>query len=59
MYLAKNKELAAVYTRHWNAHVSPGQAVYAMTGEGKQLIEHALRDGVTPGLAMHRKEIFT
>jgi hypothetical protein len=56
--LAKNKNLAALYGKHWNAHVSPGQPVYARSGEGERLIELAIRDDVTPNARMHRKEVF-
>ena len=56
--LAKNKELAALYGRHCNAHVSPGQPVYARSGEGRELVKLATRQGVTPVTRMHRKEVF-
>ena len=56
--LAKNKNLAALYGRHWNDHVSPGQPVYARSGDGEELIELAIREEMTPGGQMHRKEVF-
>lgn len=56
--LAKNRDLAAVYTRHWNAHVSPGQAVYARAGEGERLVEQCQREIATPQHTIHEKEIF-
>ncbi len=56
--LAKNKDLALVYQRHWNRCVSPGEALYAYRGAGKELIAAALREGQTPKGRIHKKEIF-
>ena len=56
--LAKHRKLAAIYTRHWNAHVSPGQAVYARSDEGERLVEQCQRDGTAPQHTIHDKEIF-
>jgi hypothetical protein len=55
---ARNKELALIYQRHWNAHVSPGEAVFAQRGEGEQLLERACQTGLVPQSPPHRKEIF-
>lgn len=56
--LAKNKDLAALYAKHWNAHVSPGQPVYARSADGEELIEAACRNEITPEMQMHKKEVF-
>jgi len=56
--LSKNKRLAAMYSRHWNVHVSPGQPVYARSSEGEKLVENSVRKGVTPQMPMHRKTVF-
>ena len=56
--LAKNKDLAAIYARHWNVHVSPGQPVYARSAEGQELIRLAVSDGLIPEARIHRKEVF-
>ncbi|MEK6247603.1 MAG: DEAD/DEAH box helicase, partial [Planctomycetales bacterium] len=56
--MARNKKLAEIYTRHWNRHVSPGDDDYAMQGEGKAIVEQALRDSSTPFERLHQKEIF-
>jgi hypothetical protein len=56
--LAKNKDLALIYQRHWNRCVSPGEALYAYRGAGKELIAVALREGQTPRGRIHKKEIF-
>ncbi len=55
---AKNKGLATIYQRHWNAHVSPGEVVFAQRGEGERLVEESLRDGASPRATPHRKEVF-
>jgi hypothetical protein len=56
--LAKNKHLAALFTRHWNRYVSPGQAIYAHHGEGETLVAAAKRQGQTPSGVIQEKEIF-
>jgi len=56
--LAKSKELAAIYQRHWNEHVSPGEAIYAHRGEGEELVEEMRRAGLVPAGEIHRKEVF-
>jgi hypothetical protein len=56
--LAKNKDLVAIYNRHWNRHVSPGEAVYAHRGAGEELVANALRDGLAPTAQLHRKQVF-
>jgi superfamily II DNA or RNA helicase len=56
--LAKHKDLVAVYNRHWNRHVSLGEAVYAHRGAGDELVANALRDGLSPTAQLHRKEVF-
>jgi len=56
--LAANKTLVAAYQRHWNTHVSPGEAVYAHHGAGEQLLDEARRAGQVPGSAIHEKEVF-
>ena len=55
---AKNRELASIFERHWNAHVSPGAALYAQRGEGARLLDEARRSGAVPQLPPHRKEMF-
>jgi superfamily II DNA or RNA helicase len=55
---AKNKDLALIYQRHWNAHVSPGEAAFAQRGEGERLVAKAVQSGTVPQSSMHRKEVF-
>ncbi|MDP6634481.1 MAG: DEAD/DEAH box helicase family protein [Phycisphaerae bacterium] len=56
--LARNKERVAVFEREWNRHVSPGKAVFAQRGQGEQIVAEAIRDGLAPSRAVHRKEVF-
>lgn len=56
--LAKNKDLVEIFQRHWNRHVSPGDAVYVIRGEGESLVEEALATGRSPSSPVHSKEIF-
>jgi hypothetical protein len=55
---AKYKDLALIYQRHWNAHVSPGEAMFALRGDGEVLLEQARQSGATPSDSLHRKEVF-
>jgi hypothetical protein len=56
--LARKRELVDVFQRHWNQHVSPGEAVYAHRDEGRRLLQAARRQGTTPKTAVRDKEIF-
>ncbi|MFP6762666.1 MAG: DEAD/DEAH box helicase, partial [Planctomycetaceae bacterium] len=56
--LAKKRELVDVYQRHWNCHVSPGEALFAHRGAGEELIEECQRDGLVPKSSLHRKDVF-
>lgn len=56
--LGKNKELAELYQRHWNQHVSPGEAIFAQRGSGEETLERARRNGKVPLANVHDKEIF-
>jgi len=56
--LAKNKDLADIYQSHWNRRVSPGEALYAYRGAGKELIAEARSRGQVPKGCIHEKEIF-
>lgn len=56
--LAKNKELADLYQRHWNIHVSPGEVLYAHHGEGERTVTEARRIGLAPSGRIHSKEVF-
>ncbi len=56
--LAKNRELVAIFERHWQLHVSPGEAKYAYTGDGADIVKQARRQGLTPHGPVHVKEVF-
>lgn len=56
--LADHKDRVHLYQRHWNAHVSPGEAIYAHHGAGEALVEEAVRAGQVPGSLIHEKEVF-
>ena len=56
--LARTKDLAALYARHWNVHVSPGRPVYAHRAPGRQLIQQARRAPHRPQPTVREKEIF-
>jgi hypothetical protein len=56
--LARNKDLVAVFERNWNQYVSPGEALYAYRGAGKELVKEARRRGQVPRGRVHQKEIF-
>jgi len=56
--LAKKKELADVYTEHWNRHVSPGEALYAHRGPGQEMLEKAQRKQQLPSSVARDKEVF-
>ncbi|MCK6470715.1 MAG: DEAD/DEAH box helicase family protein [Planctomycetes bacterium] len=56
--LARNKDLVKIYELHWNARVSPGEAVFAQRGEGEELLAQARRERLAPALRIHAKEVF-
>jgi superfamily II DNA or RNA helicase len=56
--LAKKKERADVFARHWNRHVSPGEALYAHRGPGQELLEKARRKRQVPTSVARDKEVF-
>ena len=56
--LARNKDLVAIFEAHWNRYVSPGQAIYAHHGPGKDLVAQARRQGWASKARVHEKEIF-
>jgi superfamily II DNA or RNA helicase len=56
--LARNRKSVAVFQKYWNAYVSPGNAVFALRDEGKELLEEARRNGQVPQTSVHRKEVY-
>lgn len=56
--LAKNRDLVSIFERHWQTHVSPGEAKYAYTGEGADIVKQACQSGQVPHGPVHVKEVF-
>jgi len=54
---AKNKQEVAVFQRHWNTFVSPGEAVFALRGEGEEMVSQAMQE-VESQTIVHVKELF-
>lgn len=55
---AQNKTRVAVFQKHWNRHVSPGDAVFVQRGEGKELLENVRAAGLEPDASVSKKEVF-
>ena len=56
--LARNKKSVAVFEKYWNEYVSPGNAVFALREEGKQLLAEARQNGQLPQTSVHGKEVY-
>ncbi|EMI18431.1 type III restriction enzyme res subunit family protein [Rhodopirellula maiorica SM1] len=56
--LALKRDLAAVFENHWNAKVSPGQAMFVKNPQGEQVVIDAIRNNLTPSTIVHEKEMF-
>jgi hypothetical protein len=55
---AQNKKRVEVFQKHWNRHVSPGDAVFVQRGEGKELLENVRAAGLEPDASVSGKEVF-
>ena len=56
--LSRSKTEVALFEHRWNQYVSPGQAVYAHRGIGREMLEAARHQGLVPTVVPHRKEVF-
>lgn len=56
--LATKRKVVDVYQKHWNRHVSPGEAVYAKNEKGQEWIDQAIEQGHLPESLIHEKEVF-
>lgn len=56
--LATHKEHAAWFEAHWNALVSPGEAVYAHSKKGKELLTMAKKLNLVSRTRSHLKDVF-
>jgi hypothetical protein len=55
---AKDKELASIYQRYWNAHVGTGEALLSQRGEEERLVEATGQSGTVPQQPLHGQELF-
>jgi hypothetical protein len=55
---AQNKRRVEVFQKHWNRHVSPGEAVFVKRGEAKELLEEVRAAGLEPDASVAEKEVF-
>ena len=56
--LARKKEIALIFQKHWNKLVSPGEVLYRQSQKTQQLIEKAAEEGMIVTDAVHEKEVF-
>ena len=56
--LSRSKSEAMLFEQRWNQYVSPGQAVYAHRGIGRELMEAARQQGLVSTAVPHAKEVF-
>ncbi|MFK8110889.1 MAG: DEAD/DEAH box helicase [Rubripirellula sp.] len=56
--LASKRDIVDVYQKHWNALVSPGDAVFAKNEKGQQVISEAVKARQLPEVFVHDKEVF-
>ena len=56
--LARNRELVAIYEKHWNQHVSPGEAIFTLRGSADELLAQARRKSELSSSWVHEKEVF-
>ena len=56
--LAKKKADAEIFQRYWNEFVSPGEVVFALRGEGLEMLEKAKVDDANAEPIVHEKEVF-
>jgi hypothetical protein len=54
--LAKNQRLVAMFQKHWNQNVSPGEAKFTQRGAGEGIVAAAIRSEQTPESPVHEKE---
>lgn len=55
--LAKNKSDVAVFEKHWNLLVSPGEAIYTLRGQGEQKLREAKMNFQSQTI-IHQKQLF-
>jgi len=56
--LAGHKDSVAVFERHWNEYVSPGEAMYAHRDDSRELIRQAKQNAQVSRAEIRTKEVF-
>ncbi|TWT81897.1 Type III restriction enzyme, res subunit [Planctomycetes bacterium CA13] len=56
--MASKRDTVEIYRQYWNAHVSPGEAVYVKNEKGYRHIVSAIEQDQTPTTIVHQKELF-
>ena len=56
--LARKKEIALIFQKHWNKLVSPGEVLYRQSRKTQELIEKAADEGMIITDSVHEKEVF-
>ena len=56
--LARNKERALLFQKHWNTHVSPGNLWFHKDDGTKSMLSEAAENGWLPDDAVRQKEVF-
>ena len=56
--LAKKKETALVFQKHWNKLVSSGEVLYRQSRKTQQVIEKAAEEGMIVNDSVYEKEVF-
>ena len=57
--MSRNKERVAVFQRHWNLKVSPGEVVFGHSQSGKERVDLVKRAGYSPpSINFHSKSVF-
>jgi hypothetical protein len=57
--LAQNKEDAAIFQKHWNFEVSPGEVMYGYSKDGREQVRWAVEQDLSPRGDFHSKSVFT
>ncbi|MEC7565033.1 MAG: DEAD/DEAH box helicase family protein [Planctomycetota bacterium] len=56
--LARNRDRADIFLKHWHELVSPGKMYFMQRDEGREFLQQARNEGLVPLKKVHRKDIF-
>ena len=56
--LARKKEIALIFQKHWNKLVSPREVLYRQSDKIREMIEKAAEEGMIITDSVHEKEVF-